>query len=108
MLFAGALSYPLRASLPILVRGVLADFLWSAAFACALMAITRSPRWATFGFVVAELLELAQLHPSVPGTFDAGDLVAIAIGWALGLLVEMVTRHPRDAARDSRAEMRPS
>jgi hypothetical protein len=94
MLLAGALCYPFRACLPLLLRGVLADFLWSGAFACALMAMTRSKRWAAFGFVVAEILELAQLHPSVPGTFDVGDLIAIAFGWALGLGIDAICSRP--------------
>jgi hypothetical protein len=95
LLLAGCLCYPFRASLPIELRGVLADFFWSGAFACALVAMTRSWRWALVGFVIAEVLELAQLHPAVPGTFDVSDIIAIAIGWVLGLAVATIPRYLR-------------
>lgn len=91
-LAGGALCYPLRASVPHVVRGQLSDLLWACAFACALLAVTRSARWGIVGLVVAEILELAQLHPEVPGTFDPLDLVAIAAGFAAGAALERVGR----------------
>lgn len=88
MLAAGALSYPLRGWVPLVVRGQLADILWAAAFGCALLAVTRSVRWGPLGLGVAELLEVAQIHPRVPGTFDPVDMIAIAAGFAIGCAVE--------------------
>lgn len=67
---------------------MLADFLWAAAFACALAALTRSGRWLALGFAVAQLLELAQVHPAVPGTFDVADMIAIGLGWGLGCAID--------------------
>lgn len=90
-LFAGALCYPFRTSIPgVVLRAVLPDFLWACAFACALMALTKSRTLVLVGFLVAELLELAQLLPAVPGTFDVLDVVAIALGFGCGLLLEAI------------------
>lgn len=83
----GFLCYPFRAALPALVRGTLPDFLWAAAFAIALAAVTRSRGFVLAGFVIAEGLEIAQIHPRVAGTFDPFDLVAIAFGFAASVLV---------------------
>ena len=95
LLMTGVLAYPLRGSLPVIVRGVTSDFFWAAAFACTLASVMRGHRerhyWSVAALIVALGLEVAQLHHAVPGTFDPADLVAIAIGWAGGLLLARIT-----------------
>ena len=106
LLTAGALAYPLRGALPVLLRGVASDFLWAAAFACTLATVMRGRAdrhaWSFAGLVVALGLEVAQLHDAIPGTFDGADLLAIVTGWGSGLLVaRLSTDHARRAERRS-------
>lgn len=100
LLTCGAASYPTRLLLPIAVRGTFADAIWAAAFAYVLAALTlRNRPWLLLGMAVALGLELAQRCPYFPGTFDRADLVAIGLGYTLGLVLER-TLGPRGGHRN--------
>lgn len=83
----GAVAYRIRPQLPSFLRGGASDFLWAFAFACTLLAVTKFSRaWAFAGLGISLGLELIQVFPGVPGTFDSYDLLAIGLGYGAGLL----------------------
>lgn len=74
------------ASLPSVVLDVAPDLAWAAALG-ALLAATSSaaPRhWFCVGLFLAGGYELLQLAEIVPGTWDAADLGAQLLGFAVG------------------------
>ena len=94
LLVCGTATYPARAQLPDLVRGTFADTLWAAAFSYVLAALTQRDRtWVLAGIVIALALELSQGCSTLPGTFDRADLVALSLGYALGLALERSSSH---------------
>jgi hypothetical protein len=76
--------------LPAVILGSLPDAAWAWAFGAALSLVwlgrawrEKAP-WLAAGAVLALLAEVGQAIGVVPGTFDAIDLVAIALGFAAG------------------------
>ena len=78
---------------PGLLLGSLPDAAWAWAFGAALSLVWsgRSWRekapWLGAGALLALFAEVGQAIGVVPGTFDAMDLVAIALGFAAGAML---------------------
>jgi hypothetical protein len=78
------------ARVPSAIIGSLPDAAWAWAFGAALALVWRGrpwrekAAWLAGGAVVALSAELGQALHLLPGTYDAVDLVAIAIGFVLG------------------------
>jgi hypothetical protein len=76
--------------LPAILLGSLPDAAWAWAFGAALALVWRHQSrrqtipWLVAGGFAALSAELAQAIHVLPGTFDVADLVAIALGYALG------------------------
>lgn len=77
------------ASLPSIVLDVAPDLAWAAAFGALLSATSAAAprRWFFVGLAFAGGYELLQLAHVVPGTWDAADLVAQLVGFAIGFYV---------------------
>lgn len=86
--------------LPRVVVGVVPDLAWAFAFGACLALVWRGragaqrTAWLAAGFVVALACELGQAWELVPGTFDPLDLLAIAIGYAAGVVLGGLAPHP--------------
>jgi hypothetical protein len=89
---------PLHATLgawhpPRIVIDSVPDLAWAWAFGAALALVWGKERWRAkgpwlaVGLVVAASAEIGQLWGVPPGTFDVVDLVAIVIGYILGVTV---------------------
>jgi hypothetical protein len=75
---------------PAVILGSLPDAAWAWAFGAALSLVwlgrawrEKAP-WLAAGALLALFAEVGQAVGVVPGTFDASDLVAIALGFAAG------------------------
>lgn len=79
--------------LPRVVVGSAPDFAWAWAFGAALALVWQSrplrvkAPWLVAGALLASYAEIGQLWGLPPGTFDIIDLIAIAVGYALGAAI---------------------
>jgi hypothetical protein len=78
---------------PALILGSLPDAAWAWAFGATLSLVwlgrpwrAKAP-WLVAGALLALFAEIGQAIGVIPGTFDAIDLVAIALGYAAGALL---------------------
>ena len=90
---------------PAVILGSLPDAAWAWAFGASLSLVwlgrawREKAAWLAAGALLALLAEVGQAIGVVPGTFDASDLVAIALGFAAGAaLAGRVDRRAATAA----------
>lgn len=79
--------------LPRVVAGSAPDLAWAWAFGAALALVWRGSAWRAkapwlaLGLLLAACAEVGQLWGVPPGTFDVVDLLAIVVGYVLGVAV---------------------
>jgi hypothetical protein len=92
---------PLVQKLPAFVLGSAPDAAWSFALASALAAFGAGRAWLVAGFVLAVGFEVAQAFHLLSGTFDPVDVIAIVLGYAVGLRLSL-SRHATGPALQQR------
>ncbi len=92
---------------PAVVLGSFPDAAWAWAFGATLSLVwygrawREKAGWLGAGMMLALCTEIAQALGVVPGTFDAADLVAIAVGFVAGAVLAGSRR--REPARRATA-----